>query len=59
MTTAPVSTAMNQKNLNYEIETASVIFDKAVPLDAMNQKNLNYEIETGGRDIGRNASVSL
>ena len=43
----PLILAMNQKNLNYEIETA--VDDAALVkvVVAMNQKNLNYEIETG------------
>ena len=38
---------MNQKNLNYEIETLTV-FGHGIHTSsfAMNQKNLNYEIET-------------
>ena len=38
---------MNQKNLNYEIETGLLVFS-CHPLRrmTMNQKNLNYEIET-------------
>ena len=37
---------MNQKNLNYEIETPpqELASDRD---ESMNQKNLNYEIETG------------
>ena len=37
---------MNQKNLNYEIETSPLRFVRFYSLCAMNQKNLNYEIET-------------
>ena len=42
---------MNQKNLNYEIETTFEItfmatLKRAKELCTMNQKNLNYEIET-------------
>ena len=41
---------MNQKNLNYEIETSiSAFMDIKGHLLAMNQKNLNYEIETSQR----------
>ena len=37
--------SMNQKNLNYEIET--IIQSNVEEVEAsMNQKNLNYEIET-------------
>ena len=36
---------MNQKNLNYEIETQEFKSRCSVLL-SMNQKNLNYEIET-------------
>ena len=36
---------MNQKNLNYEIETRIRNGKEYVDL-SMNQKNLNYEIET-------------
>ena len=36
---------MNQKNLNYEIETLSMLLVRRCSV-AMNQKNLNYEIET-------------
>ena len=39
---------MNQKNLNYEIETINLCM-RALILLAMNQKNLNYEIETRQR----------
>ena len=41
--------AMNQKNLNYEIETPMRIMFVDIGNfypEAMNQKNLNYEIET-------------
>ena len=42
--TPVIPATMNQKNLNYEIETCrSTVIDTAL---AMNQKNLNYEIET-------------
>ena len=37
---------MNQKNLNYEIETLNQAPPQPAPPEAMNQKNLNYEIET-------------
>ena len=37
---------MNQKNLNYEIETPEERAIEREPILAMNQKNLNYEIET-------------
>ena len=38
---------MNQKNLNYEIETVDSFHRFGCgERDAMNQKNLNYEIET-------------
>ena len=37
---------MNQKNLNYEIETQDVHCQRMHSWAAMNQKNLNYEIET-------------
>ena len=39
---------MNQKNLNYEIETSYTCHepDVGVAIVTMNQKNLNYEIET-------------
>ena len=37
---------MNQKNLNYEIETISRIALSPRITITMNQKNLNYEIET-------------
>ena len=37
---------MNQKNLNYEIETAYGAGWFYIVLQSMNQKNLNYEIET-------------
>ena len=35
---------MNQKNLNYEIETCRKGYHRIV-VQPMNQKNLNYEIE--------------
>ena len=38
--------AMNQKNLNYEIETQMLTRLDNLKVKAMNQKNLNYEIET-------------
>ena len=38
--------AMNQKNLNYEIETIMTLIVTLWRSFAMNQKNLNYEIET-------------
>ncbi len=38
--------AMNQKNLNYEIETTQKWHRRCCPCKSMNQKNLNYEIET-------------
>ena len=46
--------AMNQKNLNYEIETERGW--GAPPRDGvtMNQKNLNYEIETRQRSCLQN-----
>ena len=37
---------MNQKNLNYEIETVYDVREQLDSVLAMNQKNLNYEIET-------------
>ena len=39
---------MNQKNLNYEIETSTAQAPDQIGIDdgTMNQKNLNYEIET-------------
>ena len=37
---------MNQKNLNYEIETVPDVYRQFVARFSMNQKNLNYEIET-------------
>ena len=37
---------MNQKNLNYEIETVAKLPQEDVVHLSMNQKNLNYEIET-------------
>ena len=37
---------MNQKNLNYEIETLAAGCSPAWTMSTMNQKNLNYEIET-------------
>ena len=40
------STTMNQKNLNYEIETTELSNrSDQTSSDPMNQKNLNYEIE--------------
>ena len=38
---------MNQKNLNYEIETTHERQSHQDLRPTMNQKNLNYEIETG------------
>ena len=40
------SSSMNQKNLNYEIETVLTVLFGTWSDFAMNQKNLNYEIET-------------
>ena len=37
---------MNQKNLNYEIETGGNNLGLSFNPRPMNQKNLNYEIET-------------
>ena len=37
---------MNQKNLNYEIETGQKVRELRKEHKPMNQKNLNYEIET-------------
>ena len=37
---------MNQKNLNYEIETQMECTLLTMVMIPMNQKNLNYEIET-------------
>ena len=46
---------MNQKNLNYEIETrlSYVLVPLSYLIGAMNQKNLNYEIETLRSDLVR------
>ena len=38
--------SMNQKNLNYEIETIPLVATDSNGVPTMNQKNLNYEIET-------------
>ena len=43
---------MNQKNLNYEIETEPTPDLIASANAPMNQKNLNYEIETRTRSKG-------
>ena len=43
--TEAIDTSMNQKNLNYEIETLTGAMLSRVR-GSMNQKNLNYEIET-------------
>ena len=51
--------AMNQKNLNYEIETGR---PPVLPLSrrlSMNQKNLNYEIETDSRLLRWSAGDGL
>ena len=38
--------AWNEKNLDYEIETRTLLTDGNVALVAWNEKNLDYEIET-------------
>ena len=42
---------MNQKNLNYEIETILSCRRNGHRCAAMNQKNLNYEIETASSSL--------
>ena len=49
---------MNQKNLNYEIETKSYLCRLSRPGRSMNQKNLNYEIETTDAHIAKQCGVS-
>ena len=43
---------MNDKNLNYEIETIGEQKGHSMIAPAMNDKNLNYEIETGIEKLG-------
>ncbi len=51
--------AMNQKNLNYEIETEEILMPSMNSITAMNQKNLNYEIETSMADNAQISKVAM
>ena len=50
---------MNQKNLNYEIETNILCLLCNQSIGSMNQKNLNYEIETILSIVTQASSIRL